>query len=182
MNQGSGRTSPPCAVLALWEVHFDFGEPERRLTPVAFVEGDLADELCRTRPEAVVVSLDAQGRPGLLVDATTVPGAVAELLHLVGTRRALHGAHGSVVGAAGAGYRSFVAELGAPAEALQLVHATNAVVVDGQVRLAFLDSIGEGTAPGAEIERFLTERARFAAVPRFGAPSAGGPRASAASR
>jgi maltose alpha-D-glucosyltransferase/alpha-amylase len=161
------RRRGPLAHFVIVRVDLDHGSPEQYLLPVGFADGDGAAELRRWRGEAIIADLEANGEDGVLVDALWLPEFSTSVLEMIGRRRTIHGTAGRVSGIPAPGFRSIRTAF-QPDTQPQLMaaeHSNSSVVFGEAAVLKFIRRYEEGTNPGVEIGRVLTERARFANAP-----------------
>jgi maltose alpha-D-glucosyltransferase/alpha-amylase len=153
--------------FALIRVEYREGGAETYSLPLAFAEGSRAEELRCERPHAVFAEIEITSRngtqSGILFDGLEDADFCMALLDIIGRRRRLRGAEGSVFGAPTREYRGLRA--GAHdglAPALVRAEQSNSSVQYGdRFILKLFRRPCDGVNPELEIGRFLVERARF---------------------
>jgi maltose alpha-D-glucosyltransferase/alpha-amylase len=153
------------AYLAFVQVHFTDGQPETYLLPLTFgAEGGVPEE-------AVVARLRLQwerGGPvgGVLFDAVADPDFLRALPEAIGRRRHLRGSGGEVVGLPTPVFGQLRRSGRSPAPVSVGRDQTNTSVFYGdRFVLKLHRRLEEGRTPEFELGSYLTEHARFRAVP-----------------
>jgi len=152
-------------------VRFEYADaaPEQYMLPIAYAQGERAQELLINSHQAVIAGIKLNGKQeeGVLYDALLeVPFAQALLSHIVNRRR-IRGANGQI---------SFVptrtlSKLYKPSDqnyqpALMNADQSNtSIKYDEQLILKMFRRLEQGTSPDLEIGNFLTQNASFDHVP-----------------
>jgi maltose alpha-D-glucosyltransferase/alpha-amylase len=159
------------AVLALAEVEYGEGEPERYALFVAHAEGDLAHLLLHDQPWAVYARLgggEGDGGESLLYDALVDPATARALLAAVADDRRFGDDGGQMSGHRTAAFERLAAA-GATDELaprLSKAEQSNTSIVFGdRFILKLFRKLEPGVNPDLEVGRFLTERAGFPHTP-----------------
>ncbi len=155
------------AVLALLQVDYSRGEPERYLLPLAEAFGEEARAIV-SRPGAVVARLARQGaeQTGVLYEALASPAFCRALLGLFWRRRAAAGRRGELA-ATPADLLLQLRRRGAEApepSAWPSGHHNALVVFGEKLILKWFRRLEPGTNPELDVNRFLTAR-RFPHTP-----------------
>ena len=101
------RHASTVAHLLLVQVELDFGAPECYLVPVAFLDGQEADDMRKYHLDAVLADIRTDRGEGVLVDAVHVPRFVTAMTDVLARRRVLPGGHGQLSGLPAPGLRRF---------------------------------------------------------------------------
>ncbi|MBI4261126.1 MAG: putative maltokinase, partial [Actinobacteria bacterium] len=154
--------SDPAGYLALLQVEYQEGDPERYVLPLAVFPPDAEDGRDAGHPAAIATLRTVEGER-VLFDAIWDADFALSLLEACGRRRRLSGAHGKVVAQATSAFRRILrAPDGDLSPTLLGAEQSNTSVAFGdRLILKMFRRPGEGTNPDLEIGRFLTERARF---------------------
>jgi maltose alpha-D-glucosyltransferase / alpha-amylase len=165
-----GRRSDHVAVHLIVQVELDHGSPERYSLPLSFATGTKAEELNKWHGEAVVADLMAAGEPGVLYDAVFEPAFIKVMVELLARRRSTAGAGGKLLGLPSPSLRQFddfLADDYTPTP-LSAEQSNSSVLLGEHAIVKFIRRFEEGTNPGVEVGRFLSERARFPYAPLSG--------------
>jgi maltose alpha-D-glucosyltransferase / alpha-amylase len=159
---------PSKSALALAEIQYSDGTPDRYLLLLGATMGEHAEELRRTAPNAVVAPVVSRGAPGLLHDATVDDGTCAELLALIENGKQISARRGCIRGVPGAAFR----EIREVAENLQVrrgsAEQSNTSILYGDRFILKLFRRPEaGVNPDCEVGRYLTEKIGFDRIPPF---------------
>lgn len=164
-------------VLALVDIAFDAGDPERYLVPLATVVGDAADEVAERTPHAVIARLapeDGRGArvqasagangPAALVDGLATGTAAEALRVLVEKSATSRGQAGALIGRARPAWAEFAA--GVPRARVAPLEQTNSTVSFGETMLLKVyRQLTPGVNPELEMGTFLDAHAGAASRP-----------------
>jgi maltose alpha-D-glucosyltransferase / alpha-amylase len=165
-----GDRAAPFAYLAIVRVELDEGPAEQYLLPLAHAAGERADAFRRWHPDSIVADLRVGDEDGILYDAVWDPELSRAVLAMIGRRRSVPSAHGRAWGAPSTAYRAIrlhVPEDAQPAP-MSAEQSNTSVAFADRAILKYIRRLEEGTNPGVELARFLTERAHFPHSPRSG--------------
>jgi maltose alpha-D-glucosyltransferase / alpha-amylase len=159
------------AVITFVDCTYTEGAPDRYLLPLAFATDGLRHAIADAAPHAVLADLhvrtadDAPG-DGVLFDALADDRFAEALLEFAAGRRARKGAHGML---SGSRTRKFAALSAAEApltpHPVRSEQSNTSVVFGDQLILKLFRKVEEGINPDVEVERFLTEQARYPHTP-----------------
>ncbi|HUA83837.1 MAG TPA: maltose alpha-D-glucosyltransferase [Bryobacteraceae bacterium] len=156
----------PHAALALVEVEYEEAPPETYFVPVAMSLERAADQIRESAPNAVIASVVTPEGPGILHDALFDDEACVTLLGLIehgrvlGTRLGqIRGAPGPLLAGAQDGYT--------PIRRVATEQSNSSVLYGDKLILKLFRRFQPGPNPDSEMEKFLTETARFDRVPPF---------------
>jgi maltose alpha-D-glucosyltransferase / alpha-amylase len=163
-------------VLAMIRVDYVQAESQTYLWPLAFSSGDAANALRASAPKSIVAELTVRDRAGAAVEgivhgAMEDPSVGAVLLDIVGRRRQLKGATGTLAGVTTRAFRALRGDpdVALPATVLRAEQSNTSVAYGDRLILKLFRRLAEGVNPDMEVGRFLTERTRFTHI----APLAG---------
>ncbi len=151
------------ALVVLFEVEYNEGDPELYFVPLAVLEPAAARRLMASTPHAGIARFRAAGArsdAAMLVDATLVPAFGTALLRIVGERRRVRGAEGELIGRPARAFR----ELRGPGEEtltatpIKAEQSNSSVVLGERLIAKIYRAVESGTNPDLEIGRFLTDR------------------------
>ncbi|HLH39797.1 MAG TPA: maltose alpha-D-glucosyltransferase [Bryobacteraceae bacterium] len=156
----------PHAALALVEVEYEQGPPETYFVPIAISLDRAADQIRESAAGAVIASVVTPEGPGILHDGLYDDEACVTLLGLIvhgrelGTRRGkIRGAPSALLAQAQDGYVSIRRGSGE--------QSNSSIVYGDKFILKLFRRFQPGPNPDSEVEKFLTEKARFDRVPPF---------------
>ncbi|HJL18862.1 MAG TPA: maltose alpha-D-glucosyltransferase [Sandaracinaceae bacterium LLY-WYZ-13_1] len=182
------------ARIVLAEVRYRDHDAELYVVPMALAQGERAEQLRWSHPNALIAEVDSHEGHGVLYDASVDEDFADHMLATTIGRGRLRGRKGAVKGRTTKALpemvdRSLRARQAREKRRKQLpahlgtAEQSNTSIVFGEaVMLKLFRVLEEGHHPEEELGRYLTERARFEHVPRFGAsltyePKRGTPRA-----
>jgi maltose alpha-D-glucosyltransferase / alpha-amylase len=165
-----GERADPVAQLAIVRVELDQGPAEQYLLPLSYAGGEKAAGWRRWHPEAVVCDLSVGDEDGVLLDAVWEPELSRAVLAMIGHRRSVPSANGRAWGAPSPTYRSLRREIPVDVQPVPLSaeQSNSSVTIADRAVLKYIRRLEEGTNPGVELPRFLSERASFPHSPRSG--------------
>ena len=143
------------AAIAVVEVEYREGEPERYVVPLTFLEGEDADAITGRRPQAVVASVVRDSEHGVLVDGLADPSFCRSLLDVVARRRRVRHGRSQLAGRPSARLR---ATEDAPLDpVIPDVEQTNSSVVFGdRLIMKLFRRLQDGVNPDLEVGLALT--------------------------
>ncbi|MGH8980387.1 MAG: putative maltokinase, partial [Acidimicrobiales bacterium] len=165
-----GDRNSPLAQLAIVRVELDHGSAEHYLLPLAHATGERAQSLVRWQPDAVIAELHVGDEDGVLFDAVRDPETSRAVLDMIGHRRSVPSRDGRAWGAPSASYRSLRRSLPDDAQVtpMSAEQSNSSVTLSDRMIMKYIRRLEEGTNPGVELGRFLSERERFTHSPRAG--------------
>ncbi|HVX11768.1 MAG TPA: maltose alpha-D-glucosyltransferase [Pirellulales bacterium] len=156
-------------VVAMMQVDYVAGEPERYIWPLAFVKGQAAIDLQSKSPTAGVCRLQLAGQdePGILYDALWQNEFTTGLLDAMRRRRRFKGRNGELAAHGARELRKLGAGLDASATAtvLKAEQSNSSLAYGDRLIFKLFRRVEAGTNPDLEIGRFLTEDVKFGHVP-----------------
>ncbi len=157
----------PDAYLVMIRVDYTAGEPDTYVLPTAFVSGEAAQALARERPAAVIATLQAGRKSGILYDAVWNLDFCQALLDAIVQQRQIHGATGDVVATAAGMLPRLRGDATQPLPPVVLgVEQSNTSVRFGeQLIMKLYRRLEAGINPDQEIGQFITEKTEYANVP-----------------
>ncbi|MGH7629772.1 MAG: putative maltokinase, partial [Gemmatimonadales bacterium] len=164
-----GPLSASEAVVALVQVAYEGGEADQYVLPLAMAFGEAADRVVAATPGSVLCAVTVRERVGVCHDALVNETASAALLACIDGDATLPTRHGLLRGVAG---RTFTAVRGSGDATLQPRQAAGeqsntSVIYGDRFILKLFRRHQTGINPDCEVDRFLTEQARFDHVPPF---------------
>jgi maltose alpha-D-glucosyltransferase/alpha-amylase len=164
-----GRLGASEAVVALVEVSYEKGDRDQYVVPLAMTFGEAADRVVATSPGTVLCAVAVGERIGICHDALGDPAAASAFLACIDGEARLSTRHGFLEGVPG---RTFNVLRGAADATLQPRQAAGeqsntSVIYGDRFILKLFRRHQTGINPDCEIDRFLTDDARFAHVPPF---------------
>jgi maltose alpha-D-glucosyltransferase/alpha-amylase len=159
---------PSKSALALAEIQYSDGTPDRYLLPLGVTIGEHAEELRRTAPNAVVAPVVSHGTPGLLHDATIDDGTCAELLALIENAKQISARRGCIRGVPGAAFRVIRgATENVPVRRGSAEQSNTSILYGDRFILKLFRRPEAGVNPDCEVGRYLTEKVGFDRIPPF---------------
>ena len=165
------RHASTVAHLLLVQVELDFGAPECYLVPVAFLDGQEADDMRKYHPDAVLADVRTDEADGVLVDGVHAPRFVTGNDGRPGAAAGPAGtatANSAVSRRRGCAGSKAVSGVTARRHVISGEQSNSSVLLDEQAVVKFIRRFEEGVNPAVELGRFLSERARFPHAPRAG--------------
>ncbi len=163
------------AGIAFVECTYAEGAPDRYLLPLAFATDERRHAIADAAPHAVLADLhvhaaDDSFGDGILFDALADDRFAGALLAFAAARRPRKGLHGTF----GASRTRKFAALGAADHPLtpqpvRSEQSNTSVVFGDQLILKLFRKVEEGINPDVEVERFLTEEAKYPHTPDIAA-------------
>jgi len=149
-------------VLAIVEVEFTDGEPQRYVVPLAVVHARRAEEA-----EARATTTIARLREGaMLVEPLADESFATALLDVVARRRQLKGQRGMLHGAPSRAFRELRGSGELHAQVLRGEQSNTAIVYGDRLFLKLFRRLEPGENTDFEVARFLTEETSFRNTPR----------------
>ena len=166
-------------VLAVLEIAFEAGEPERYLVPLAAVTGADADRLAERTPHAVIARLAPDDEQGAQAEPSAGPiaraalvdglatGTAAEAFRVLVEKSATNaGQSGALIGRAQPAWAELVgAAPPAPARVAPLEQTNSTVAFGETMLLKVYRQLTAGVNPELEMGTFLDAHARAASRP-----------------
>jgi maltose alpha-D-glucosyltransferase/alpha-amylase len=165
-----GDRTGPSAHLVIVRVELDHGSIEHYLLPLAYAAGERAQSLVRWHPEAVVAELQVGDEEGVLYDAVLEPETSRAVLDMIGHRRSMPSRDGRAWGSPSPSYRALRRSVPEDVQAtpMSAEQSNSSVAFSDKVIMKYIRRLEEGSNPGVELARFLSERAHFTCSPRSG--------------
>jgi maltose alpha-D-glucosyltransferase/alpha-amylase len=157
------------SALALIEVHFDAGEPDLYLVPLAITLGEAANELLHAAPNAIVASIVSAKVSGLLHDAVLDDNACRELLALIGDGGELTARHGRIRSIGGKPFQQILGQVEAPLPVRRgsAEQSNTSILFGDRFIMKLFRRLEPGLNPDVEMGRHLTEKTSFDRIPPF---------------
>lgn len=157
----------PEATLVMLRVDYTAGEPDTYVLPTAYMAGAAAQALAQERPAAVIATLKAGRKNGILYDAVWNLDFCQALLDAIVQQRQIHGATGDVVATAAGMLPRLRGDASQPLPPVVLgVEQSNTSVRFGeQLIMKLYRRLEAGINPDQEIGQFITEKTEYANVP-----------------
>ncbi|NTW00879.1 MAG: maltose alpha-D-glucosyltransferase [Oscillochloris sp.] len=158
------------AYLALVQVQYTEGSAETYLMPMAYADGERAQQLLSDWHHTVIARLGVgEGQePGVLYDPLIERGFCVALRELVAGRRRLRGGRGELVGSPTKALRGLLNGFSnAHLEPLpvRVEQSNSSVNFGGHLIMKLFRKIDSGLNPDLELGRFLTDDQEFANTP-----------------
>ena len=162
----------PDARLAIFDVAYTEGEPERYVLPLALAPAEYADSLVRDAPQALLAHVTPAGVDGarwMLYDALYDPRFARTLLDAVGARKRLSGRRGEVTATPTKAYRKLRGGRDAQLDAKvgRAEQSNTSVVFGDRLILKLFRRLEPGVNPEIEVGTALTHLG-FAHIPAVG--------------
>jgi len=162
---------PDCAAhILLLRVHYYQGEPDLYTLLLSVAQGEKAEEVSRQYPEYLLARLQhADGSTGVLYSALCDPQFGIFLLNAIARRRRVKGRSGEICAAHTPAFRE-IWGADRPQLSANPVHGDynhSALTFGDRFFLKLFRKVDPEGTPELSAERFLTERAGFAHVPRI---------------
>ena len=157
------------AVIALVDVQYERGDPDRYFLPLALTFGKDAEKVQETFPGAIIAPAISSSGPGVLHDAVVDDRASAALLAIIERAKQVPGRNGLIRGLAGTGWDALRgAEEASPAIRRGSAEQSNtSIFYDDRFMMKLFRRQQPNPNPDCEIGRYLTEKIRFDGVPPF---------------
>ena len=155
--------------LALMNVEYTNGDPERYLLPLAIASGDRAREVRSRSPERVIAEVNGISgnghQPGVVYDASIDPEFEAHLLDMMTHRRRHHGVYGELIAHATHALPQLRGDSIPEPRPLKVEQSNTSIAYGDRFILKLFRRVDKGLNPDLEITRFLTSNALFSHVP-----------------
>jgi maltose alpha-D-glucosyltransferase / alpha-amylase len=157
------------SALAFVEVHFDVGEADIYLVPLAMTFAESANELRRSAPNAVVAPIVSAKVSGLLHDGVFDDKVCLELLSLIENGQELRTRPGRIRGERGKAFQEILgsADMPFPVRRGSAEQTNTSILYGDRFILKLFRRLEPGLNPDAEIGRHLTEKTSFDRIPPF---------------
>ncbi len=155
--------------IATITIQFSDDKSEAYLLPMAIAHGEYAEHVTEDFPQAVITRAEFDGEAAVVYDAVYSEELRDNVLSVILRRRTLKGKNGRLVGAAGRGARQVAtALLENPGSRVLKAEQTNtSVLYRDSVFLKLYRKLEDGVNPELELLQYLTEKRKFAHVPRY---------------
>jgi maltose alpha-D-glucosyltransferase/alpha-amylase len=154
--------------LLFLRVEYAEGAPETYLLPLAWAEGDEAEEIRSRVPAAVLADVGGGPGPAILYEAVHHEGFRSALLRMVATGGAWPGLSGVMRGRPRPeAFKDLPAEAGYESLVLKAEQSNSSIIYPGHFFLKLIRKLEEGESPELEILRFLDEQTAFRHVPPY---------------
>jgi len=156
------------AALVLLEVEFHQGATEIYSVPLSMAMGEAAGAVRTTNPAAILCQVRKGAGTGVLYDATVDEPAGRALLTILRDNQDIHTGRGRLRGSAGAALHDSaqIAEL--PVRRVGAEQSNTSILFGNRFILKLYRRLEQGPNPDCEMNQFLSERAGFSGVPKFG--------------
>jgi maltose alpha-D-glucosyltransferase/alpha-amylase len=159
-------------VLAIFDVEYTEGEPERYVLPLALGPSDQADRTLRDTPQAVIAHVLPEGESGqrwILYDALYDPRFGKALLEAIGARKRFKGRRGELTASPTKEFRALRGGRDANLEprVSRAEQSNTSVMFGDRLILKLIRRLEPGINPELEVGVALTERG-FAHTPPVG--------------
>ncbi len=151
--------------LTLVEVEYDQGAPETYFLPLSISLNKSAEQLRETAPSAVVANAVTPEGSGVINDAVFDDASCAAFLSLIQNGAELPTRRGRIRGAFNGNIS--VNGSGEQVRRISSEQSNSSVLYGDRLILKLFRRFQPGPNPDCEVERYLTERARFDRVPPF---------------
>ncbi len=157
----------PDAYLVMIRVDYTAGDPDTYVLPTAFAAGATAQALAQERPAAVIATLQAGRKSGILYDAVWSLDFCQALLDAIVQQRRIHGATGEVVATAAGVLPRLRGDAlqSLPPVVLGVEQSNTSIRYGEQLILKLYRRLEVGINPDQEIGQFITEKTQYANVP-----------------
>jgi maltose alpha-D-glucosyltransferase/alpha-amylase len=159
------------AVITIVECTYTEGETDRYLLPLAFATEGLRHSIAEVSPHAVIAELrttagEDETSDGILFDAVADDRFSGALLAFAGDRRTRKGRHGTLSASRTRNFKALVAsDVALTPQPVRREQSNTSIVFGDRLMLKLFRRVDEGINPDVEVERFLTEQAKFPHTP-----------------
>ena len=159
------------ALITQVRVEYTEEDPEIYILPLAFADGERANQICDTSPNAVLARVTVVTRTGeksgCLYDAVLDKDFCKALLQMIPRRRRLRGNSGEFVATPTRAIRSAPLSTitNLEASSMRAEQSNSSIVYGDKLILKMFRRTEPGTNPDIEIGTFLTERVGFSHTP-----------------
>jgi maltose alpha-D-glucosyltransferase/alpha-amylase len=155
--------------LALLNVEYSNGEPERYLLPLAFASGDRSRDVQSRWPDRVIAEVNGSSgngsEPGVIYDASIDPQFATALLDMMTHHRRHHGARGELLAYSTRALSELRGDAALEPRALKAEQSNTSIAYGDRFILKLFRRVDAGLNPDLEVTRFLTSHAPFSHVP-----------------
>ncbi|HVW79153.1 MAG TPA: maltose alpha-D-glucosyltransferase [Alloacidobacterium sp.] len=158
------------SVLALVEVAYESGAGEMYFLPLMILQGNAAEEVRNSNPNAVVSPIRTAEGEGILCDALLQPDTSSALLSLIAKKEKLSGVRGSIRGIPSRSFSTLTGgkESQLTARRSSAEQSNTSVLFDDQLIMKCFRKQAFGPNPDTEIASFFTEYTDFRNIAPFG--------------
>jgi len=157
------------SALALVEVKYESGTPDRYQIPLAMTFGAASEELKRTNPTAAIAAIVSKDLDGLLHDGVFNDKACTELFSLIEWGGKLETRHALIQGVRGKAFGDIRGPGSAqlPVRRGSAEQSNTSMLFGDRFILKLFRRLESGVNPDCEVGRYLTEKTNFDGVPAF---------------
>ncbi len=159
------------AMITFVQCSYTEGESERYLLPLAFATDARRHAISDASPHAVIADLyvataDDSPGDGILFDALADDRFAEALLEFASSRRSYRGVHGTLSASRTRKFNALMVSDGPLApQPVRSEQSNTSVVFGNRLICKLFRKVEEGINPDVEVERFLTEQAKFPHTP-----------------
>jgi maltose alpha-D-glucosyltransferase/alpha-amylase len=159
----------PLSYLLILEVSYNEGFPEMYFLPLSFAPEEKTPIINQQFPQAIMASLRVGEKEGILYDGLYNEQLHNILLDMIIKRKRLKGSQGEFAFLPGTRMRRFLASKDLPLDSsvLEAEQSNTSILYQDVFILKLFRRLENGLNPDVEIERFLTEKARFSQIPPY---------------
>jgi len=157
------------ARLLLLEVEYTEGQPDIYCVPLLCAWGHEALVVKEQTPQAVISDIRVGEREGIFYDGVYGTQFQGLLLDMIWRRKKLKGSRGEFVACPGRGLKALLSNTQLPlsSSVLKVEQSNSSIVYGNSLILKLFRKLQDGVNPDVELVKYLTERARFSAIPAF---------------
>jgi maltose alpha-D-glucosyltransferase/alpha-amylase len=157
------------SVMTLLKVDYFEGEAEKYVLPLAYADGEAAEQLRQNSPQAIIAQVQVKhsGQTGLLFDATFDPSFGQAVVETISRRRKFKGGATELVATTTSAFAALRdgQPIDLPATLLSAEQSNSSIVLGERFILKLFRRVENGINPDVEIGRFLTEQTEYAHAP-----------------
>ncbi|WP_460637342.1 maltose alpha-D-glucosyltransferase [Larkinella harenae] len=155
-------------LLLLVEVTYEQGQPELYQVPVTFVQGDRANEISQSHPQAILAQMQLGNEIGLLCDAFFTDRLHQLLFAKLVGNQSIKAANGKLVFTSDQSLQEYHQEV---SEIKSKVHTADrdytSITYGNRFFLKMYRKIDWNINPDIELSRYLSKEAQFEYIPEF---------------